>query len=337
MEGKGGMESSKSNYSRMGILSAGIVALCFAFAASAGAQTTGPVKPPPTGPGTGNPHTDATPAASNPVPGAKTETGKTASAPAAASAVTELPPPTIPIDDIIKKFAQHETEFKEARGNYTYTQTVTIKDFGPAGEEGGEYHIVEDIVFTPEGKRYEDVKFAPASTLEYIQLSPEDLADLRNIQPFVLTTEELPKYDVKYVDHEPIDQLNAYVFEVSPKRIVKGQRYFQGRVWVEDKTFAIVKSRGKAVPDTNSNKFATFDTYRENIAGDYWFPTYTHADDVLHFTTGGKHPVPTQDTRIIMTVRYENYKYFGVKVKVGAAAKQDKPDKPNEEEEPPQF
>jgi hypothetical protein len=332
VEGKGGMQSSKSNYSRMGILSAGIVALCFAFSASAGAQTAGPVRPPMTGPGTGMP-TNATPKASNPVPGATTTTGSTPTKSAAGPAnVPTLPPPTIPIDDIIKKFAARESAFKEARGNYTYTQTVTIKDFGPAGEEGGEYHMVEDIVFTPEGKRYEDVKYAPASSLQYIQLSPEDLSDLRNIQPFVLTTEELPKYDVKYVDHEPVDELTAYVFDVAPKQIVKGQRYFQGKVWVEDKTFAIVKSRGKAVPDTNSNKFATFDTYRENIAGEYWFPTYTHADDVLHFTTGGKHPKPTQDARIIMTVKYENYKYFGVKVKLGEPAKQQ--DKPNDEEEP---
>lgn len=313
---------------------------CLAFCFGASGQESGPIHPPPPLPAT------APPVAKTPTNSSSSSgTGATAQPSASQSggpspSTIQLPPPTIPVDEIIKKFAAHEDEFKEARGNYTYTQTVIVKDFGPNGEEGGEYRMVSDIIFTPAGKRYENVTFAPASSLIYIQMSPEDISDLRNIQPFVLTTDELAKYDIKYVDHEPVDQLTAYVFDVAPKRIEKGQRYFQGRVWVEDKDFAVVKSRGKAVPDSKDNKFATFDTYRENIAGSYWFPTYTHADDVLHFDTGGKHPMPTQDTRIVMTVKYENYKYFGVKIKI-APVKQDKPqDKPNNEEEqpePPQF
>jgi hypothetical protein len=305
-------------------------AICFAFALGVSAQQAGPLKPPP--------GTTVTPPANstNGTGGA----GSIKPAPSVKSTAVpqELPPPTMPIDEIVKKFGEREAAFKEARDNYTYTQTVTVKDFGPAGEEGGEYHMVSNITFTPEGKRYEDVKFAPASTLQYIMLSPEDMQDLRNIQPFVLTTDELPKYDIKYVTHEPIDQLNAYVFEVSPKKIEKGKRYFEGRIWVDDKDLEIVKSFGKAVPDTKENVAPHFETIRENIAGNFWFPTYTHADDVLHFNLGGggKHGGGlTQDTRIIMTVRYENYKYFGVKVKVGQA----KPDKPDHEEleEPPQF
>jgi hypothetical protein len=181
--------------------------------------------------------------------------------------------------------------------------------------------MVADIVFTPEGKRFENVTFAPMNTLIHLQLSPEDKVDLENIQPFVLTTEELPKYDIKYVKHEPVDELTAYAFDVAPKKIEKGQRYFQGRIWVEDKDFAIVKSHGKAVPDAKGNIAPIFDTYRENIAADLWFPTYTHADDTLHFPPPSK-GAPPDDERIVMTVKYENYKYYGVKVKVGGDKKQ---------------
>ncbi len=152
-------------------------------------------------------------------------------------------------------------------------------------------------------------------------LSPEDKQDLENIQPFVLTTEELPKYEIKYVTHEPVDELTAYAFDVAPKKIEHGQRYFQGRIWVEDKDFAIVKSHGKAVPDAKGNIAPYFDTYRENIAADLWFPTYTHADDILHFPPPSK-GAPPDDERIVMTVKYENYKYYGVKVKVGGDKKQ---------------
>ena len=240
------------------------------------------------------------------------------SAPAAAS--TE--PPSIPIDEIIRRFAAREAEFKTERDNFTYTQTFIIQTLD-GGRVDGEYRMTSEIVFTPEGKRYEKVTNAPTPTLERITLSQQDLDDLEHVQPFVLTTKELPKYDVKYVAHEPLDELNTYVFDVGPKTLEKNQRYFQGRVWVDDKDFEIVKTDGKAVPDIKKkgqeNVFPRFETFRENVEGNYWFPTYTRSNDVLHFSSG--------DIPIRMTVRYENYKRFGVTVKIGAPVKkiEDKP------------
>ena len=185
--------------------------------------------------------------------------------------------------------------------------------------------MTSEIVFTPSGKRFERVTYAPAPTLERIQLSQQDLDDLEHVQPFVLTTTELPKYNIKYADHVQLDELTAYVFDVAPKTIEKNQRYFQGRIWVEDKDFEIVKTDGKAVPDIRKggqeNVFPRFETFRENIEGHYWFPTYTRSNDILHFSSG--------DIPIRMTVKYENYKRFGVTVKIGAPAKTAEPSNPN--------
>ncbi len=223
-------------------------------------------------------------------------------------------PPPIPIDQIIQKFAAREAEFKTERDNFTYTQTFVIQTLDSGGRADGEYRMTSEIVFTPSGKRFEKVTSAPPPTLERISLSQQDLDDLEHVQPFVLTTNELPKYNVKYVDHEPLDELGTYVFDVAPKTIEKNQRYFQGRVWVEDKDFEIVKTDGKAVPDIKKkgqeNVFPRFETFRENVEGNYWFPTYTRSNDVLHFSNG--------DIPIKMTVRYENYKRFGVTIKIGA-------------------
>ncbi len=214
--------------------------------------------------------------------------------------------PSVPVDDIIRQFAQHESEFKMERGNYTYTQEVLVEDVAP---NRGEYRVTSDIIFTPSGQRFEKDTFAPASSLVDFSLSPEDDRDLRDIQPFVLTTEDLPKYDVQYVGREKIDDLSTYVFRVAPKKMEKGQRYFQGTVWVDDQDMAVVKSDGKAVPDLKNNLFPRFITYRENIEGKFWFPTYTHADDFLHFQSG--------DVHIRMTVRYKNYKRFGSTIRIG--------------------
>ena len=228
------------------------------------------------------------------------------------SAITSEPP-SIPAEQIIQKFSQHESEFKKERDNYTYTQTFVIQTVDPDGNPDGEYRLTTDISFTPEGKRYAKDTYAPPPTLSRIQMSQQDLNDLENIQPFVLTTEDLPKYNVTYVGRQIVDELHAYVFDVAPKKMEKNERYFQGRVWVDEKDLQIVKSYGKAVPDiikkNNENIFPHFETYRENITGPYWFPTYTHADDILRFTTGGVH--------IRMTVKYANYKRFGSTHKIG--------------------
>ena len=224
-------------------------------------------------------------------------------------------PPDIPVPEIIKKFGDRELEFKKERDNYTYTQTFVVQTIDFDGRPDGEYRMTSDILFTPEGKRYEKVISAPPPTLQRISLSQQDLDDLEHVQPFVLTADELPKYDVNYAGREQLDELGTYVFDVKPKKIEKNQRYFQGRIWVDDRDLNIVKSDGKAVPDIikkgNENIFPRFETFRENIEGHYWFPTYTRSDDELHFSTGSVH--------MKMTVRYANYKRFGATIKIGPA------------------
>jgi hypothetical protein len=236
-------------------------------------------------------------------------------------------PPSIPVEQIIQKFGDRELEFKKERDNYTYTQTFVVQTIDMDGRPDGEYRMTSDILFTPDGKRYEKVISAPPPTLQRISLSQQDMDDLEHVQPFVLTSQELPKYEVKYIGREQVDELSTYVFDVGPKKIEKNQRYFQGRIWVDDKDLNIVKSDGKAVPDIikkgNENVFPRFETFRENIEGHYWFPTYTRSDDELHFSTGAIH--------IRMTVRYANYKRFGATIKIGTPVeiKEDKkPTKP---------
>jgi len=219
--------------------------------------------------------------------------------------------PSIPVDEIIQKFAEREAEFKAERDNFTYVQDFTVQTIDDGGRPDGEYRQTWDITY-PNGKRNESVTYAPQPTLERISLSEQDLDDLRNVQPFVLTTAELPKYTVAYVGREQLDEVGTYVFDVGPKTLEKNQRYFQGRVWVDDRDLEIVKTYGKAVPDirkgNSENVFPRFETYRENIEGNYWFPTYTHSDDVLHFRTG--------DVRMRMIVRYSDYKRFRVSIKL---------------------
>jgi|SRR5215472_82770 len=204
--------------------------------------------------------------------------------------------------EIIQRFAAKEADFSAARGNYTYRQTVKITELDAAGNPEGKYELVEDIIFTPDGKRSSRVVRAPMSTL-HILLTPEDEQDLRSVQPFVLTTDQIPLYDIQYLGRQKVDEVGCFAFSVKPKHLEKGKRYFEGQIWVDDRDLQIVKTYGKGVGIVKKgNEFPRFETYREQIDGKYWFPTYTHADDVLHF--------PGQDQRITMTVKYQDYKQF---------------------------
>jgi len=208
-------------------------------------------------------------------------------------------------DEIIRKFAAKESEFAEARSNYTYRQSLKLEELDSAGNPtGGRWEEVDDIIFTPEGKRLEKVVYAPVMTLKVIGLTKEDTDDLHNVQPFVLTTEELPNYNISYLGREKIDEIGCYTFSVKPKKLVPGKRYFEGQVWVDDRDLQIVKSYGKGVGIAKNQQFPKFETYREQIDGKYWFPTYTHADDTLHFKN------PPLDQRIRMVVKYQDYKRF---------------------------
>jgi len=208
-------------------------------------------------------------------------------------------------DEIIRKFAAKEKDFAEARQNYTYRQTVKFQEIDEAGIPGGKWEIVEDVIFSPEGKRTEHVVRAPVSTLQNISLSPEDEEDMRNTQPFVLTTDEVPLYDIRYLGKQNADEIPCYVFAVKPKKLTPGKRYFEGQIWVDDRDLQIVKTYGKGVGFRKKNddqQFPKFETLREQVDGKYWFPTYTHADDVLHFKD--------QNQRIRMLVTYKDYKKF---------------------------
>jgi hypothetical protein len=221
-------------------------------------------------------------------------------------------PPPIPVEEIIRKFAEKEKEFKIARAIYTYRQDVKVQELNGDDRVTGEFNLVSDIIFDSSGKRTEKIVRAPAVTLKKIGMTAEDMQDLREIQPFVLTSDDIHKYDLKYGGKEKVDEIDCYLFDVSPKKIEKGQRYFEGKIWVDDQDYQIVKTYGKAVPDVREkgqeNIFPRFETYREQIDGKYWFPTYTRAVDTLQFSSGA--------VRMREIVRYENYKKFEADVRL---------------------
>jgi hypothetical protein len=236
------------------------------------------------------------------------------------------------INEIITKFAAKESEFSKARSNYTYRQSVKVQTLDESGQpDGGKYQMVSDIIFSPEGKQTERVVYAPVNTLEKLILTPEDMQDLKDVQPFVLTTDQIPEYYIRYLGHEQVDEVPCYVFAVKPKQMNPAKRYFEGQIWVDDKDLQIVKTYGRGVGNSKNAKgqqFPKFETYREQVDGRYWFPTYTYANDTLNFPEG--------PLRMKMVMKYEDYKQFksDTKIKYDTDDSSKTPQQPPPEKKP---
>lgn len=196
-------------------------------------------------------------------------------------------PPSVPPEEIIKRFSRKEDEYLAARAGFTYQKTVRLEEFGPDGQHSGELSLVIEGKPGPDGKIYEKTVERPQSTLHYLEMGPEDFQRLARMPAFPLTTGQLAKYDLKYLGKEKVDEISCYIFQVKPKAVERANYYFDGIVWVDDEYLEIVKTYGKWVNDlgdmhTSTMPFSIFETYRENVDGKYWLPDYMRSDDTLN-------------------------------------------------------
>ncbi len=245
-------------------------------------------------------------------------------------ATDPTPPTGITVPEIIERMGKRESAFAAARGNYIFKQTVKVDTIDDdTGKPDGEYMQVTDITFDGKGTREEHVTFAPQNTLERVIMSPTDFDEIVHRLPFILTTEQLPEYDLTYLGREKVDELNTYVFDVKPKVLVKGKHYFQGKIWVDQQDLQIVVVNGMTVPqDTrrgHEDLQPPFTTYYQQIDGKYWFPTYTKAEGTLHFAAADG--AVSNNVHMRNIVRYTDYKLFRATVTIHYNG-EDLPNKP---------
>jgi hypothetical protein len=230
----------------------------------------------------------------------------------------DLSTPDVPPDQIIQKFAAKESEFQDALNHYTYRRVAKVQTVDDDNKVDGEWYQVDDVIFDPSGKRTEKTIFAPASTLQRVMMSPSDMQDIQKGYPFVLTAAEIGAYDIKYVGRQKVDEIECYVFDVSPKQILKNHRYLLGRIWVDTTELQIVVTNGRMVPDDtrkgSEDLHPPFMTWRAQVDGHYWFPVYTKGEGILHFAGG--HGYMADDVHIRDIIKYTDYKQFGSTMKI---------------------
>lgn len=221
-------------------------------------------------------------------------------------------------DEIIKRTTAKEEEFYEAWMQYTYTQTANVRVLSVDGQPQKErMTMVFEVVFNDDGSR--ELKLVESSgRLRSVTFTADDKQAIRDINPFALTSEELPLYNLKFEGKEKADELNCYVFSVWPKSTKGSRLYFKGKIWIDDQDLQIVKTVGKPVPEREGNRFPEFETIRQMVDKKYWFPVWTHAESNLKF--------PENVVHLEETITYEDYRRFGSKatIQYGTPKEQEK-------------
>jgi hypothetical protein len=234
------------------------------------------------------------------------------SASAQASNIVKTDLPQAEIDRIVKKFSDNEFEFRQALRIYAFNRDAKVQTIGLGGQITGTYIRNSFLTFKEDGSRFERILYAPVSTLKEITVSPEDIEDLSGINPFAIEPKSVKEYNFVLVGKEKIDELDLYVFDVTPKVIPDWKksslRLFTGRIWVDDQDLMIVKSKGKAVPE-GKQRFPVVETWRESVDGKFWFPSFSMSDDELVFDNG-------RVVKMRVRVKYANYRVGRSEVKI---------------------
>ena len=216
-------------------------------------------------------------------------------------------PPSLPPAQIIKAFSEKEQLYVSTRSLYSYRKTIRIQELGPDGRPTGEYLATYDAARAADGKFYEKAIAAPESSLEYLQIEPDDVQLLTRIPAFPTTPALLPKYNVQYLNTEKVDEVDCYIFQVSPKTLDRQHPLFDGVIWVDQKYLEVVKTYGRWITDLGEMHpptlpFTMFETYRENVDGKYWFPNYARAE--------GVYKMKNRDVPLRATIKWTNFKPF---------------------------
>jgi hypothetical protein len=219
-------------------------------------------------------------------------------------APTKPEPPSLPPEEIIRRFAAKEDEMNRAITGYIFQKSVRVEEIGPDGKATGQVEIVTQQILTPDGKLLEKPVRRTNSTLKSVDIERGDPSLFVATPMFPLMTSQLSKYEITFGGKQPLDELSAYFFTVKPRTVDRIHPYFSGVVWVDEQDLVIVKTIGKWVTETGdftspTLPFAVFETYRQQVGKSFWFPSYSRSDETIE--VGGS-SIPMR-----MTVRWTDF------------------------------
>lgn len=210
-----------------------------------------------------------------------------ACAAATATAQTNPDSSSLKFDHVVSRVITQENDLlKILRGEHPIAETY-IQDLGPDADFGvaprSDHYFLGKLDLS-KGVRTES--FIPKSTTKghafdvfthmfSMTYLPQGFAQMVLIDGSAF---DLTHYDFEFVRREFLGDVRTLVINVSPKKGA-GHGRFIGRIWVEDKSFNIVRFNGTYGPRQRGQYYMHFDSWRVNCGPDLWLPFETYSEE----------------------------------------------------------
>jgi len=93
-------------------------------------------------------------------------------------------------------------------------------------------------------------------------------------------------YDFNFVRREFLGEVRCFVIDVRPKKDAPPGR-FEGRIWVEDQEYGIVRFNGTYSRMPKNSYYLHFDSWRLNLKPGLWLPAYVYSEESNLETSSG--------------------------------------------------
>jgi len=201
------------------------------------------------------------------------------------------PAPTAPagntaFDRVVDKVLAREVANDKALRSYAPLVETYMQSFHPDNAVGlvptNDQYYLTRVAFK---KTLEDIKFQsrPRLLSRAMHGATKDFKTEFVSQSFswmmVMDYRGLDRehYTFDYQGREFLGDLRCIVIDVMPKK--HGDGRFEGRVWVEDRDYNIVRFNGTFM-DSGNATYLHFDTWRLNMLPGVWLPAYIYSEDL---------------------------------------------------------
>src|SRR5215471_13845684 len=152
--------------------------------------------------------------------------------------------------EILASAAESGAKLVAAVRSFSYYEETTIENISAANTVSGTYYRLSHITFDSRGNRQEKILENKSSLPDDAYIGTATAKNLTRVYQFSITPETLSQYDFGYIGRERVDEIDTYVFDVSPKVKLPSsdkinERYVKGRVWIDNQDFCVVKVAGE--------------------------------------------------------------------------------------------
>ncbi len=206
-------------------------------------------------------------------------------APVGSSAVQDRQPSTN-VNEVTDRIFYREAKFVQDLKTYTPMVETYIQNFKGDEELGqvpssDKYFIgrmvmkrgVENVSFQKNTKSFPGLVLEKLNSFYKMNYVASGFMQMVYIAGF-----DKQHYDLKYLHQEFLGEVRTLVFDVLPKPKVKGP-HFQGRIWVENQDYTIVRFNGTYLPQARLNYYFHFDTWRTNMRPGIWLPAFIYSEE----------------------------------------------------------